>query len=67
MGCPAAENLTRAGVGSIGLVDNDLKYIDELLSLVSGAATKLPPLKKMTDQVGVIKKDLPFNETKIIN
>ena len=54
-------------LSNIGLVDNNLQYIDDLLSLVSGAAAKLPPLKKMTDQVGVINKELPFNGTKIIN
>ena len=54
-------------LSNIGLVDNNLKYIDDLLSLVSGAPAKLPPLKKMTEQVGVIKKEFPFYGTKIIN
>ena len=31
-------------LSNIGLVDNNLKYIDDLLSLVSGAPAKLPPL-----------------------
>ena len=30
LGCPAAENLTRAGVGSIGLVDNDIVSISNI-------------------------------------
>ena len=30
LGCPAAENLTRAGVGSIGLVDNDIVNISNI-------------------------------------
>ena len=30
LGCPAAENLTRAGVGSIGLVDNDTVSISNI-------------------------------------
>jgi molybdopterin/thiamine biosynthesis adenylyltransferase len=30
LGCPAAENLTRAGVGSIGLVDNDTVNISNI-------------------------------------
>ena len=30
LGCPAAENLTRAGVGSIGLIDNDIVNISNI-------------------------------------
>ena len=30
LGCPAAENLTRAGIGSIGLVDNDIVSISNI-------------------------------------
>ena len=30
LGCPAAENLTRAGVGTIGLVDNDTVNISNI-------------------------------------
>ena len=30
LGCPAAENLTRAGIGSIGLVDNDIVNISNI-------------------------------------
>ena len=51
-------------LSNIGLVDNNLKYIDDLLSLVSGAPAKLPLLKKMTEQVAVIKKEQHFNGTK---
>ena len=30
LGCPAGENLTRAGVGSIGLVDNDIVNLSNI-------------------------------------
>jgi len=54
-------------LSNIGLVDNNLKYIDDLLSLVPDAIKKLPPLRKITDQVGIIKKEFPFSGTKIVN
>ena len=30
LGCPAAENLTRAGIGTIGLVDNDVVNLSNI-------------------------------------
>ena len=30
LGCPAAENLVRAGIGTIGLIDNDIVNISNI-------------------------------------
>ncbi|MFK7857800.1 MAG: FGGY-family carbohydrate kinase [Granulosicoccus sp.] len=39
-------------LSNIGLVDNQLNYIDEVLALVPGAAEKMAPLVGVTDIVG---------------
>lgn len=39
-------------VSNFGLVDSDLCYIPELLSLVPGASDRVPPLAAITDVVG---------------
>lgn len=46
---------------NIGLVDQELEYIPDLLRLVSGAAGLMPPVRKMTDIAGVVNSDLPFS------
>ena len=30
LGCPAAENLVRAGIGTIGLIDNDIVNLSNI-------------------------------------
>ena len=74
LGCPAAENLTRAGVGSIGLVDNDIVNLSNIhrqslfnskdikKSKVIVAAKKLkdinPRTKIKTDNVRLNEKNI---------
>ena len=60
LGCPAAENLTRAGIGTIGLVDNDVVNLSNIhrqslfnsrdikKSKVSVAAKKLKDINPFT-------------------
>ena len=60
LGCPAAENLVRAGVGTIGLIDNDIVNLSNIhrqslfnskdikKSKVSVAATKLKEINPLT-------------------
>tara|TARA_Y100001970_G_scaffold24127_2_gene28551 strand:- start:3538 stop:4275 length:738 start_codon:yes stop_codon:yes gene_type:complete len=66
LGCPAAENLTRAGVGTIGLVDNDTVNISNIhrQSLFSSK-----DIKKTKVSVAIKKlKDInPDTKIKIYN
>jgi xylulokinase len=43
-------------LSNIGLVDNELNYIPEVLALVPGAADRMTPLIAITDIAGNIKK-----------
>ncbi len=46
-------------IAAVGLVDNRLAYLDDLIGLVPGAREKLPPLAGFTDRVGTIRDGLP--------
>jgi len=50
-GCPATD-----AVSSIGLVDQNLKYVPEMLDLVHGASGRLAPLHGVMQPVGRIKE-----------
>lgn len=41
-------------LSNVGLVDNDLRYVPEVLDLVPGAADRLAPLAGITDVVGQV-------------
>ena len=74
--CPAAENLTRAGVGTIGLVDNDVVNLSNIhrqslfnsrdikKSKVSVAAKKL---KDINPHIKIKKYNIRLNEKNIKN
>ena len=76
LGCPAAENLTRAGVGTIGLVDNDVVNLSNIhrqslfnsrdikKSKVSVAAKKL---KDINPHIKIKKYNIRLNEKNIKN
>ena len=76
LGCPAAENLTRAGVGLIGLVDNDIVNLSNIhrqslfnskdikKSKVSVAAKKL---KDINPHIKIKKYNIRLNEKNIKN
>ena len=76
LGCPAAENLARAGVGSIGLVDNDIVNLSNIhrqslfnskdikKSKVSVAAKKL---KDINPHIKIKKYNIRLNEKNIKN
>ena len=76
LGCPAAENLTRAGIGTIGLVDNDVVNLSNIhrqslfnsrdikKSKVSGAAKKL---KDINPHIKIKKYNIRLNEKNIKN
>ena len=46
-------------LSSFGVVDSSLRYIDELITLVPGAAERLPPLLGPTAMAGRIRPGLP--------
>ena len=76
LGCPAAENLTRAGVGTIGLVDNDVVNLSNIhrqslfnsrdikKSKVSVAAKKL---KDINPNIKIKTFNIRLNEKNIKN
>ena len=76
LGCPASENLIRAGVGSIGLVDNDIVNLSNIhrqslfnskdikKSKVSVAAKKL---KDINPHIKIKKYNIRLNEKNIKN
>ena len=76
LGCPAAENLTRAGVGTIGLVDNDIVNLSNIhrqslfnsrdikKSKVSVAAKKL---KDINPHIKIKTYNIRLNEKNIKN
>jgi xylulokinase len=46
-------------LSSFGVVDSSLRYIDELIDLVPGAAERLPPLLRPSATAGRIRPGLP--------
>ena len=46
-------------ISSVGLIDQNLDYVDELIDLVDGAAGRMVPLAGMTDISGCIRDGLP--------
>ena len=79
MGCPAAENLVRAGIGNIGLIDNDIVNLSNIhrqslftskdikKSKVNVAAKKLREINPST-KIKTYKSRLDRNNIeKIIN
>lgn len=46
-------------IAAVGLVDDALNYVDDLLDLVPGARQKLPPLADFTHTVGRVRDGLP--------
>jgi xylulokinase len=46
-------------LSSFGVVDSCLRYVDELIALVPGAASRLPPLRDLTTIAGRVRAGLP--------
>lgn len=53
-------------VSAIGLVDQHLTYVDELIARVPGAMAKLPPLFDFTHRVGLVRAGLPCAGTPVM-
>ena len=45
-------------LSSFGVVDSSLRYVDELIALVPGAAERLPPLRNPTATIGRVRAGL---------
>lgn len=46
-------------ISSVGLVDSELRYLDDLIARVPGAREKLAPLRDFTSCVGTVVSGLP--------
>ena len=53
-GCAATDPIS-----SVGLVDAELRYVDDLIARVANAREKLPPLQDFTSCVGTVASGLP--------
>ncbi len=76
LGCPAAENLVRAGIGTIGLIDNDKVSLSNIhrQSLFNSKDLKktkvivaAKKLKEINPQTKIITYKLRLNEKNIVN
>jgi adenylyltransferase/sulfurtransferase len=76
LGCPAAENLVRAGIGSIGLIDNDVVSLSNIhrQSLFNSKDVKKPKvsvaakkLKEINPQLKIKTYKSRLNKTNIKN
>ena len=79
LGCPAAENLTRAGIGTIGLVDNDVVNLSNIhrqslfnsrdikKSKVSVAAKKLKDINLTAGNTIFLKAVFTFCDSSSFN
>ncbi|MEX0852544.1 MAG: FGGY-family carbohydrate kinase [Bauldia sp.] len=52
-------------ISSVGLVDGELDYVEDLIALVPGAREKLAPLRDFTHRVGVVRAGLPCAGTPV--
>ncbi len=53
-------------ISAVGLTSSSLRYVDELLALVPGAAGKLPPLHTFTHVAGRVRAGLPAAGTPVV-
>ena len=54
-------------LSNIGLTNNKLEYIQDVLNLVPGASEKVAPLKNIKEVIGLIKDGISFQKTKVVN
>src|SRR5271165_3613060 len=54
-------------LSSFGVVDSSLRYIDDLIALVPGAAVRLPPLRGISEPVGRIGQGKPGAGLPMVN
>ena len=54
-------------LSNIGLTNNNLQYIPEVLELVPGASDRIAKLKSADELVGEIEHTLPFARTPVVN
>ncbi len=54
-------------LSNIGLIGSDRNYIEDVFNLVPGAAERVADLKEINEVVGVLRKEVPFGGTSVIN